>query len=100
MRSMMKMTVTALSVLMLVAVCTAAAAAPPPKSGGGVAARVGHEKVEREACYLLCVNGYLCVCNLSEVNPRVNCCVDYCASKCGGRNECGDVPKKPNCPPK
>ncbi|KAL7158512.1 hypothetical protein ABFS83_02G148500 [Erythranthe nasuta] len=97
MRSMMKMTATALSVLMLVAVCTAA---PPPKSGGGVAARVGHEKVEREACYLLCVNGHLCVCNLSEVNPRVNCCVDYCASKCGGRNECGDVPKKPNCPPK
>ncbi|KAL7121127.1 hypothetical protein ACP275_02G163500 [Erythranthe tilingii] len=100
MRPVMKMTVTALSVLMLVAVYTASAAAPPPKSGGGEVARVFHEKVERDACYLLCVNGYLCLCNLSDADQRVNCCVNYCASKCGGGNECGDVPKKPNCPPK
>ncbi|KAL7158514.1 hypothetical protein ABFS83_02G148700 [Erythranthe nasuta] len=86
MASIKKMTVmTALTVLMLVAVYTAGAAATAP--------------VDKQACYLQCINGFFCVCNLNDVNPRADCCAKYCDSKCSSRNDCVDVPKKPNCPP-
>ncbi|KAL8062478.1 hypothetical protein ABFX02_02G150000 [Erythranthe guttata] len=92
------MIVMALSVVMLVAVCTAADAASPLESGGGEAAGIVGEKVDRNACYLQCINGSFCPCNLKDVTRRANCCEKYCAKKCGARKECGHFPKKPNCP--
>ena len=76
-------------------VLVAAATAAPPRNGG----RFDHRKNEISECTLLCVNEYLCSCNVSDFGKRNQCCEEYCKAKCGDGaiGSCGDLPKKPNC---
>lgn len=69
-------------------------AAPPYRVGG-----FEQGKNEIDECTLLCVNEYLCACNVSDSERRNQCCQDYCNAKCGSGaiGSCGDLPKKPNC---
>lgn len=57
------------------------------------------EKNEVDECRLLCINEYLCSCDVSDAGKRNQCCKDYCNAKCGSGaiGSCGDLPKKPNC---
>ncbi|KZV07125.1 hypothetical protein F511_45395 [Dorcoceras hygrometricum] len=51
----------------------------------------GNEKDEKNECFLLCINKYLCVC---DIDDRIMCCRDYCMAKCAS-GSCGDIPKMP-----
>lgn len=81
----------AVFLLMLIVAANAAL----PHNVGGFEQR----KNEIDECALLCVNEYLCACNVSNSEKRYQCCLDYCTKKCGSGavGSCGDLPEKPNC---
>ncbi|KAL1545309.1 hypothetical protein AAHA92_22051 [Salvia divinorum] len=80
---------------LFIIVLVAAANAASPYNGG----HFDDRKNEITECTLLCVNQYLCSCNVSDFYKRNRCCQEYCKAKCGDGaiGSCGDLPTRPNC---